>query len=81
MTLAATGVRGLLWSSPEPGGFTLALKAGAFWVRTESAGLAAPGIGGLAESRGESSRVVLDGSRTGVHGPTTLSSGMAGTIG
>ena len=41
MTLAAAGLRGALWSAPEPGGFALALKADAFCVRTESAGLAA----------------------------------------
>ena len=36
MTLAATGVRGDLVTPGEPGGFALALKADAFWVRTES---------------------------------------------
>ena len=36
MTLAAVGVRGDLLRPAEPGGFALALKADAFWVRTES---------------------------------------------
>ena len=66
MTLAAAGVRGELWSPVEPGGVALALKADAFWVRTESDAVSAPGVGNLAAARGESSRVraVLDGSRT-----------------
>ena len=65
MTLAAAGVRGELWSPAEPGGLVLALKADAFWVRTESDAVSAPGVGNLAAARGESSRVraVLDGSR------------------
>ena len=66
LTLAATGVRGELLSPAEAGGFALALKADAFWVRTESDAVSAPGVGNLAAARGESSRVraVLDGSRT-----------------
>ena len=36
MTLAAMGVRGDLVARAEAGGFALALKADAFWVRTES---------------------------------------------
>ncbi len=74
MTLAAAGVRGELWSAPEPGGFALALKADAFWVRTESDRVTASEFGGLMGARGESSRVraVLDGSRT-----FALSSGAA----
>ena len=66
MTLAATGVRGDLLTPAEAGGFALALKADAFWVRTESDGVSASGFGSLMGARGESSRVraVLDGSRT-----------------
>ena len=66
MTLAAAGVRGDLLTPTEPGGFALALKADAFWVRTESDAVSAPGVGNLAAARGESSRVraMLDGSRT-----------------
>ncbi|MCY3596937.1 MAG: hypothetical protein OXG71_05805 [Rhodospirillales bacterium] len=66
LTLAATGVRGELLTPAEAGGFALALKADAFWVRTESDAVSAPGVGNLAAARGESSRVraVLDGSRT-----------------
>ena len=66
MTLAATGVRGDLVTPAEPGGFALALKADAFWVRTESDRVTAAEFGSLMGARGESSRVraVLDGSRT-----------------
>ena len=66
MTLAAAGVRGDLVKPVEAGGFALALKADAFWVRTESEGVSASRFGNLASARGESSRVraVLDGSRT-----------------
>ena len=66
MTLAAAGVRGDLVKPAEAGGFALALKADAFWVRTESDRVTASEFGNLAAARGESSRVraVLDGSRT-----------------
>ncbi len=66
MTLAATGVRGDLLTPAEPGGFALALKADAFWVRTESDRVTASEFGSLMGARGESSRVraMLDGSRT-----------------
>ncbi len=66
MTLAATGVRGDLVAPAGPGGFALALKADAFWVRTESERVTASEFGSLMGARGESSRVraVLDGSRT-----------------
>ncbi len=66
MTLAATGVRGDLVKPAEAGGFALALKADAFWVRTESDRVTGTAFGNLAAARGESSRVraVLDGSRT-----------------
>ena len=66
MTLAAVGVRGDLVTPAEAGGFALALKADAFWVRTESDRVMATAFGSLMSARGESSRVraVLDGSRT-----------------
>ena len=66
MTLAAAGVRGDLLTPTEAGGFALALKADAFWVRTESDRVTASRFGGLMDARGESSRVraMLDGSRT-----------------
>ena len=66
MTLAAAGVRGELVTPAEEGGFALALKADAFWVRTESEAVTASEFGSLAGARGESSRVraVLDGSRS-----------------
>ena len=66
MTLAAAGVRGDLVEPAEAGGFALALKADAFWVRTESGRVTATEFGNLAAARGESSRVraVLDGSHT-----------------
>ena len=66
MTMAATGVRGELVTPAEASGFALALKADAFWVRTESDRVTASAFGSLMDARGESSRVraVLDGSRT-----------------
>ena len=66
MTLAATGVRGDLVKPAEADGFALALKADAFWVRTESDRVTSSEFGNLSAARGESSRVraVLDGSRT-----------------
>ena len=66
MTLAATGVRGDLVKPAEAGGFALALKADAFWVRTESDRVTGTEFGNLAAARGEASRMraVLDGSRT-----------------
>ena len=66
MTLAAAGVRGDLLTPTEAGGFALALKADAFWVRTESDALSTPGVGNLAAARADASRLraVLDGSRT-----------------
>ena len=56
MTLAAAGVRGDLVTPSEAGGFALALKADAFWARTESDALSAPGVGRLAGARAEASR-------------------------
>ena len=76
MTLAAVGVRGDLLRPAEPGGFALALKADAFWVRTESDAVSAPGAGNLAGARAEASRLraVLDGSRSfALAGGRTLS--------
>ena len=66
MTLAAAGMRGELLNPTDAGGFALALKADAFWVRTESAAVRAPGVGNLAAARADATRVraVLDGSRT-----------------
>ena len=66
MTLAAVGMRGDLVTPAEAGGFALALKADAFWVRTESDSVSTPEAGNLAAARAEASRVraVLDGSRT-----------------
>ena len=66
MTLAAAGVRGELLTPAEAGGFALALKADAFWVRTESDAVSAPGVGNLAAARADATRLraVLDGSRT-----------------
>ena len=66
MTLAAAGVRGDLVTPVEAGGFALALKADAFWVRTESESVRAPGAGSLAAARADATRLraVLDGKRT-----------------
>ena len=67
MTLAAAGVRGdLLAPAQGASGFALALKADAFWVRTESDALSTPGVGNLAAARADATRLraVLDGSRT-----------------
>ena len=66
MTLAAAGLRGeLLTPAQGASGFALALKADAFWVRTEAEGVSAPGIGNLAGAQADASRLraVLDGSR------------------
>ena len=65
MVLAAAGARGELVRPEAAGGFALALKADAFWVRTESDAVSAPGVGNLAASRADASRLraVLDGSR------------------
>ena len=66
MTLAAAGVRGDLVTPAEAGGFALALKADAFWVRTVSDAVSTPDGGNLAGARAEASRLraVLDGFRT-----------------
>ena len=66
MTLAAAGVRGDIATSAEAGGFALALKADAFWVRTESDAVSTPEAGNLAAARAHATRLraVLDGRRT-----------------
>ena len=66
MTLAAVGMRGDLVTPAQAGGFALALKADAFWVRTESESVSTPEAGNLAGARAEASRLraVLDGSRS-----------------
>ncbi len=65
MTLAAAGVRGEVVTAAGAGGFSLALKADAYWVRTESERVSVPGVGNLAAARADASRLraVLDGSR------------------
>ncbi len=65
MTLAAAGVRGEVVTAAGAAGFSLALKADAYWVRTESERVSVPGVGNLAGSRADASRLraVLDGSR------------------
>ena len=66
MTLAAAGMRGDLVPPTEAGGLALAVKADAFWVRTESASARTPGVGRLAAARADATRLraVLDGKRT-----------------
>ncbi len=67
MQLVAAGGRAeLLRPGAEGSGFALALKGDAFFVRTESARVSAPGVGNLAASTGDASRVraVLEGSRS-----------------
>ena len=80
MTLAAMGVRGDLVRPAEAGGFALALKADAFWVRTESDSVSTPEAGNLAGAQADVSRLraVLDGSRTfALAGGGTLTPSMA----
>ena len=80
MSLAAMGIRGDLVTPAEAGGFALALKADAFWVRTESDAVSVPGAGNLAAGRGEASRLraVLDGSRSfALAGGATLTPSVA----
>ena len=66
MQLAAAGGRAELLRPDSGRGFALALKGDAFFVRTESARVSAPGVGNLAASAGDASRVraVLEGSRS-----------------
>ena len=60
MTLGALGGRGMLVDAPEGGGFALALKGDAFWVRTESD--ATEGMEG-AKADATRLRLILDASR------------------
>ena len=69
MTLGAVGGRGTLVPAPEGGGFTLALRTDAFWVRTESD--ATEGMEG-AEADATRLRVTLDASRAFALGAGTL---------
>ena len=66
MQLAAAGGRAELLRPEAGAGFSLALKGDAFFVRTESARVSTPGVGNLAASAGDASRVraVLEGSRS-----------------
>ena len=66
MSLVAMGGRGDLLTPAEAGGFALALKADAFWVRTRSDRVSDSRFGNLAAASADASRVraVLDGSRT-----------------
>ena len=66
LRLVAAGGRADLLR-PEPGGgFALALKTDAFFVRSESASVSTPGVGNLAGAASDASRVraVLEGSRS-----------------
>ena len=66
MTLGAVGARGELLTPAESGGFGLALKGDALWVRTESDAVeASPDAGRLAAAQGDASRLrlSLEGSR------------------
>ena len=67
MTLGAVGGRGTLVPAPEGGGFALALRTDAFWVRTES-----DATEGMAAAKGDATRLrlILDASR-----PVTLGAG------
>ena len=58
-------MRGELLTPAQAGGFALAVKADAFWVRTESDSVSMAGVGNLAAARADASRLraVLDGSR------------------
>ena len=60
MTMGALGGRGTLVDAPEGGGFALALKGDAFWVRTESD--ATEGMEG-AKADATRLRLILDASR------------------
>ena len=69
MTLGALGGRGTLVPAPEGGGFALALKTDAFWVRTESD--ATEGMEG-AKADATRLRLTLDASRPFALGAGTL---------
>ena len=66
LQVVAAGGRAELLRPEGDSGFSLALKTDAYLVRTESAGVSAPGVGNLAGATGDASRVraVLEGSRT-----------------
>ena len=69
MTLGAVGGRGTLVPAPEGGGFALALKTDALWVRTGS-----DATGGMAAATADVTRLrlVLDASRAFAVGAGTL---------
>ena len=69
MTLGAVGGRGTLVPAPEGGGFALALRSDAFWVRTES-----DATEGMAAAKGDATRLrlILDASRPVALGAGTL---------
>ena len=69
MTLGAVGGRGTLVPAPEGGGFALALKSDAFWVRTES-----DATEGMEGAKGDATRLrlTLDASRPVALGAGTL---------
>ena len=69
MTLGAVGGRGTLVPAPEGGGFALALRTDAFWVRTES-----DATEGMAAAKGDATRLrlILDASRPVALGAGTL---------
>ena len=69
MTLGAVGGRGTLVPAPEGGGFALALRTDAFWVRTES-----DATEGMAAAKGDATRLrlILDASRPVKLGAGTL---------
>ena len=69
LTLGALGGRGTLVDAPEGGGFALALRGDAFWVRTESE--ATQGMAG-ATADVTRLRLVLDASRPFAAGGGTL---------
>ena len=73
MTLGAIGGRGTLVPAPEGGGFALALKTDAFWVRTQ-ADAARSDAGNLAASDTDATRLrlALDASRAFALGGGTL---------
>ena len=65
MRMAAVGTRGKVLSAADSGGSELAVKADAFWVRTESEAVVSHGSGRMEASTGDASRVrlVVQGSR------------------
>ena len=65
MRMAAVGTRGTVLSATDSGGPELAVKADAFWVRTESEAVVSHGSGRMEASTGDASRIrlVVHGSR------------------